>query len=149
MAATAKEIRQPEEKNCWAECPRSEAFDAGEKMVPCTWTPKIKQKPAGDPIKLKVRICLRGDLMDQTEDNFAPVCFFSTVRFVLVDAMILGWCTASVDWANTFTQATLDWLIHVSAPRGFRNKHGSNGCPRLVKSSHGSRLAPKNWHQHL
>ena len=46
MAAMAKEIRQLEEKNCWVECPKSEAFDAGEKAIPCTWTLKVKRNPA-------------------------------------------------------------------------------------------------------
>ena len=97
MAAMAEEIRQLEEKNCWAECPKSEAFDAGEKIVTCTWTLKIKQNPAGDPIKLKARTYLRGDLMDQIKGDFAPACFFGTARFALVASMILGWHTASVD----------------------------------------------------
>merc|ERR1712197_208282 len=114
MKAIEKEIRQLEEKNCWVECLKSEAFNAGEKVIPCTWTLKVKRNPAGDATKLKARICLRGDLMDQTEDNFAPVCFFSSVRFFLVTAMTLGWHTASVDWANAFTQATLEKPIHMS-----------------------------------
>ena len=108
MAAIAKEIRQLEEKQCLVECLKSEAKEKGEKIIPCTWVLRIKRNPTGDIIKLKARICLRGDLMDQNEDNFAPVCAWSSVRFYLVASMILGWTTVSVDWANAFIQATLE-----------------------------------------
>ena len=37
----------------------------------------------------------------------------------------------------------------MAIPWGFKSKYGSNGCLRLVKSLHGSRLAIKNWCQHL
>ena len=37
----------------------------------------------------------------------------------------------------------------MTTPRGFRNECGPAGHLRLVKSLCGSRLAPKNWHQHL
>ena len=87
--------------------------------------------------------------MDQTEDNFALVCFFSSVCFFLVTAMMLGWHTVSVDWANTMTQATLKKPIHMGTPRGFRNMCGSAGCLQLVKSSCGSQLAPKSSHEHF
>ena len=116
MAAIAKEIRQLEEKQCWVECLKSEAEEKGEKIIPCTWVLRIKRNPTGDIIKLKARICLRGDLMDQNEDNFAPVCAWSSVRFYLVASMILGWTTVSVDWANAFIQATLEKPIYMAIP---------------------------------
>ena len=83
--------------------------------------------------------------MDQTEENFSPVCAFSTVRFFLVSAMMLGWITHSADFSSAFTQAELEEPLFVSTPRGFKNKCGTNGCLRLLKNLCGSRLAPRNW----
>ena len=54
-----------------------------------------------------------------------------------------------VDWANAFIQETLEKPIYMAIPRGFKRKYGSDGCLKLMKSLYGSRLAPKNWYQHL
>ena len=148
-ASLAKEIKQLEDKGCWVETTKDEAMTSGQKIIPCTWVLRLKRNPAGDVIKLKARICLRGDLMNQDEDNFAPVVAFSTVRFFLVASMIMGWTTLSADWSNAFTQATLKEPIYMAIPRGFKSKFGSNGVLKLLKSLYGSRLAPKTWYQHL
>ena len=39
--------------------------------------------------------------------------------------------------------------MHMAIPRGFRSKFGAAGCLKLKKSLYGSRLAPKNWYNHL
>ena len=145
--AALKEIKQLEEKGCWEECLKSEAN--GAPIIPCTWVFRIKRNPAGDIIKRKGRICLRGDLMDSDEESFAPVCSWTSVRLFLVLAMIMGWKTVSVDWNNAFIQAILDKPIHMSIPRGFKSKYGHNGCVRLRRSLHGSKFAPRNWYMHL
>ena len=66
--------------------------------------------------------------MDQSEENFSPVCAFSVVRFFLVSAMTLGWMTHSANFASAFTQAELKEPLHMSTPRGFKNKCGNEGC---------------------
>ena len=147
LDASLKEIRQLEDKNCWEECLISDAN--GEPVVPCTWVFRVKRNPAGDIIKCKGRICLRGDLMDDDEESFAPVCAWSSVRLFLVIAMILGWTTVSVDWANAFIQALLKQPMYMATPRGFKNKFGQAGCVRLHRSLYGSKYAPRNWYMHL
>ena len=147
LDASLKEIRQLEDKNCWEECLKSDAN--GEPVVPCTWVFRVKRNPAGDIIKCKGRICLRGDLMDDDEESFAPVCAWSSVRLFLVIAMILGWTTVSVDWANAFIQALLKQPMYMATPRGFKNKFGQAGCVRLHRSLYGSKYAPRNWYMHL
>ena len=93
------EIQQLKQKNCWVETTKQEAWDAGQTITPCTWVSRLKRNPAGDIVELKSWICLQGDLMNQDEDNCAPVVAFSTVGFFLVASMILGWVTLSADWA--------------------------------------------------
>ena len=77
LAAALKEIRQLEGKKVWIECHKSEA--KGEQIVPCTWVFRYKQKPAGEILKCKARICLRGDLMIDDSDSYAPVVMWSTI----------------------------------------------------------------------
>ena len=146
-AAADKEIRQLESKGCWEECLRSEASE--EQIVPCTWVFRLKRDPAGDITKRKGRICIRGDLMDDDSENFAPVCSWTSVRLFLVLAMTMGWHTVSVDWANAFIQAVLQKPMYMALPRGYKGKHGKEGCLRLLRSLYGSRFAPRNWYQHL
>jgi hypothetical protein len=147
LAASANEIKQLEDKNCWEECLKSEAN--GEQIIPSTWVFRRKRNPAGDITKYKARICLRGDLMDGDEESFAPVCSWSSVRFFLVLAIIMQWKTVSVDWNNAFIQAILKKPIYMAVPRGFSSKYGSDGCVRLLRSLYGSKFAPRNWYMHL
>ena len=77
LAAALKEIRQLEKKNVWSECLRSEAN--GRQIIPCTWVFRYKRNPAGEIIKCKARICLRGDLMIDNADTYAPVVQWITI----------------------------------------------------------------------
>lgn len=79
LAAALKEIIQLQAKYCWEDSTKSEAIAANEKVIPCTWVFRFKRNPAGDIIKCKARICLRGDLMDDDQESFAPVCAWSSV----------------------------------------------------------------------
>ena len=85
IKAMLQEIEQLEEKECWVECTKASATS---KHVPCTWVLRIKRNPAGEAIKYKARICLRGDLMHGTKEFYAPVVSWSSVRFFLVFAMM-------------------------------------------------------------
>ena len=43
--------------------------------------------------------------MEGDEESYAPVVCWSSIRLLLVIAVILGWITVSVDCANAFVQA--------------------------------------------
>ena len=77
LEAALKEIRQLESKNVWSECLKSEA--KGRQIIPCTWVFRLKRNPAGEIIKHKARICLRGDLMVDDANTYAPVVQWSTI----------------------------------------------------------------------
>ena len=128
LEAVGKEIRTLEKKGCWVECLKSEAKEAGQKIIPCQWVLRVKRSPSGEMLEFKGRIVLQGDLMDQTEENFSPVCAFSAVQFFLVSAVMLDWITFSSDFGSAFTQSPLEKPLCMSTPRGFGNKHGDNGC---------------------
>lgn len=132
LAAALKEITQLETKGCWEECMKTDAVD--QKIIPCTWVFTLKRNPAGEITKRKARICLRGDLMLSDEESYAPVVSWSEIRMFLVLAMMMNWQTISIDWNNAFIQATLKTLMYMHTPRGLKNKHGFDGCLKLVKS---------------
>ena len=142
-----KEIRQLERKGVWTECLKSEV--KGQQMIPCTWVFRHKRNPAGEIIKCKARICLRGDLMIDDSETCAPAVQWSTICFFIICSIHPGWMTRSVDWVNAFPQAPLDKPMFMSTPRGFVNKCGKDGCLKVVQSLCGSKFAPRTWCLHL
>ena len=90
LAAANKEIHALEEKDCWDEILLSDV-PTNTQMLPTTWVFRIKRAPNGTIKKYTARLCARGDLQICTEDAYAPVVAFSTVRFVLVASLILEW----------------------------------------------------------
>ena len=77
LAVALKEIKQLEGKGVWTECLKSEA--GNEQIIPPTWVFRYKQNPASEIIKCKARICLRGDLMLDNSNSYAPVVQWSTI----------------------------------------------------------------------
>ena len=73
-----KEIKQLESKGYWSEVSKSEV-PKGELIIPNTWFFRYKQNLAGEILKCKVRICLRGDLMHDNAKSYAPVVAWSTI----------------------------------------------------------------------
>ena len=145
-AAALKEIRELEAKDCWDVVSKSSAKG---KIIPVTWVFRRKRSPDGQFRKFKARFCVRGDLMSDDLETFAPVVSWSTVRTFLVLAMTLKWKTVSVDWANAFVQATLDEPLWIHIPRGFIDSAGADCCLKLKKSLYGTNVAPRLWWQHL
>lgn len=145
LASSLKEIRQLEKKGVWTEVAKDEA--KGEQIMPCTWVFCYKRNPAGEIIKCKARICLRGDLMEDDSDACAPVVEKSAIKGFAGMTVMLNWISMKVDWVNAFPQAKLKKPMHMHTPRGFTNKCGRNGCLKLGWNLCGSKFAPINWYK--
>jgi histone deacetylase 1/2 len=148
IAAMLREIRELEAHGTWDEVYQSEA---GAKIVPTTWTFKIKRKPDNSIDKHKGRFCIRGDLeSDRKEDTtFAPLAAWSTIRIVLILAVILGWFTCTCDFSNAFVQAKIDKPTWIHLPRGFKSTLPGRACLSLNRSLYGSSISPRLWYEHL
>ena len=48
-------------------------------MILCTWVFGCERNLAGEIIKCEARICLRGDLMIDDSETYAPVVMWSTI----------------------------------------------------------------------
>ena len=105
--------------------------------------------PAGEIIKCKARICLRGDPMINNPETCAPVVQWRAICFFVICSIHLGWMTRSVNWVNAFPQAPSDKPTFMCTPRGFMNKCGEDRCSKAVRSLCGSKFAPRTWHLHL
>ena len=146
ILAALVEINGLIEKETWIE---EEQSLATSRILPGTWTFKLKRKPDGSIKKYKARYCVRGDLQDTREETHAPVCNFSSVRIFLVLSLLLGWITCNIDFTNAFVQAVLSSPVWIHLPRGFRSSRGRGTCLRLKKSLYGLRTAPRLWYEHL
>lgn len=135
------EITELENHTTWKEVPIEAAGDTP--ITPTTWVFRIKRNPDGTFKKFKARICVRGDLEKTIVESFSPVVAYSTVRFFLIMALFLGWDTISIDFANAFVQAYLDYDVFIHIPRGFRSSMPGKSCLKLVKSLYGLRVAPR------
>lgn len=101
IAAAEKEISDLTKRGTWKEVP---IRSATKKVLPGTWTFRLKRCPDGRPLKHKARFCVRGDLEETEEEHTSPVTSWTSVRIFLVLAMILGWQTCTIDFANAFVQ---------------------------------------------
>ena len=146
LKSAQNEIDALVKKQTWEEVKQEEAKT---KILPGTWVFRRKRTPDGRIKKFKARFCVRGDLQETTEDTFAPVVAWSTVRLFLVLCLYLKWQTVSIDFDNAFVQANLDNPVWIHLPRGFTSTLGQRMCLRLKKSLYGLSVAPKLWHAHL
>ena len=146
IAAAIAEVEGLVKQDTWIE---EDISCATSKILPGTWTFKLKRRPDGSIKKYKARYCVRGDLQEGNEETHAPVCDFTTVRIFFVFSLLLGWTTCTIDFVNAFVQAVLTSPVWIHLPRGFRSTKGKHTCLRLKKSLYGLRTAPRLWHEHL
>ena len=110
---------------------------------------RMQTNPAGEIIKCKAGICLRGDPMIDDLETCAPVVLWSAICFFVIVLIHLHWMTRSVNWVNAFPQALLEKPTFMCTPRGFMNRSGELGCLKVTQLLDGSKFAPRTWHLHL
>lgn len=142
--AAKKEIEQLEAHGTWV---LDEMSNATSRILPGTWVFKLKRDPDGNPTKFKARYCVRGDLQEGSDDTYAPVTAWPSVRVFLVFAMVMGWTTVSIDFSNAFVHATLEKPLWIHLPRGFHAGKPGKFCLRLKRSLYGTRDAPRLFYE--
>ena len=150
--AMDKEIESLENKGTWEVVDRS-SVPKGVKVIPGTWTQKVKRRPDGRLNKFKSRWCFRGDLeRDSYVGNpYAPLVGWPTVRASLLLAATHGWKSRQVDFTLAFCQSPQKREVYMELPQYYR----PNGCDgrdavlRLKKSLYGQMDSPKLFYEHL
>jgi hypothetical protein len=120
-------------------------------VLKSTWAMKIKRFPNGLIKKFKARFCVRGDMQIEGVDFFdtyAPVVQWSTIRLIMIIALLLNLANAQADVTAAFLHAPLDEgeEIFVDMPMGFKQP---GKVYKLKKSQYGLRQSPKNFFNYL
>ncbi|KAI0992165.1 hypothetical protein K3495_g16021, partial [Podosphaera aphanis] len=91
--------------------------------IPLRWVFTYKVDEAGYLLKFKARICVRGDLQPETdEDNYASTLAFQVFRVLMAIVAYFDLETLQVDAVNAFCNSPLDDEIYLYNPPGFGRK---------------------------
>src|SRR5579871_1963199 len=142
-AAAHKEIRTLIAKHTWDEV----AWPTGAaNILPTTWRFKYKQDTDGYVVKLKARLCARGDLQlgVNKQDVAAITGAYRTFRLLMALVAAFDLDVIQLDAVNAFVNADLDEEIYITRPDGYKEplKHS---CLKLRKALYGLRKSPKLW----
>ena len=150
------EISDLVERNAFDLVPRSQALQAGHNIVKSMWTYRRKRRPDGTISRYKARLVVRGDLQKQyynfsTNDTFAPVVEWSTVRMLFSLGVIEDWKTASIDFKSAFTQGQLPEPIYLELPPGYQkaNPHLADQVMKITTSLYGDQRAANLWYNKI
>jgi len=144
------------ERKAFELVPRSEVLRAGKKVIKSMWALRRKRKPDGSVSRYKGRLVVRGDLQKQfydftTNDTFAPVVEWSTVRMLFSLGVMHDWKTASIDFKSAFTQAQLPEPIYLELPPGYQkaNPHLADQVMKITTSLYGDQRAANLWYNKI
>ncbi|GKB55931.1 zinc finger, CCHC-type containing protein [Tanacetum coccineum] len=80
-------------------------------------------------------------------DNYAPVSRITTIRLLLALEAIHNLVIHQMDVKTTFFNGDLDEEVYMKQPEGFVMSGNGHKVCKLVKSLHGLKQAPKQWHK--
>ena len=157
IEAMKKEIGDHIRRKHWVVIRREEVSKKNRQLIPLVWSMKRKKDPTGEIIKWKARLCVGGHRQVKGVDywsTYSPVVAWSTVRLVLIFAIINNWTIQSIDFVQAFPQAdvqTETFLHPPRVPKGFKipdlptAKDFSTKCYKLLKNLYGACDASKIW----
>ena len=152
--AMEKEVHELEEAKTFEITPLSHV-PADVRIFPTVFTFRVKHDEHGNPVKLKARLCARGDL-EETEEGksfFSPTGSHTIVRLLLTLAGALNFYGEQVDIRNAFTAAPTppdsNYFIHPPPNRPQTNENGERIVYRCAKNLYGFRGAPKAFYEHM
>jgi hypothetical protein len=117
------------------------------KPIPLRWVYDYKFDSDGYLVRLKARLCVRGDKQPLNElETYAATLAAETMRFLLALAAYFDLEMRQYDAVTAFLNAELDEVIYTMLPPGF-------GAKELVwllrRALYGLRRSPHLWHNEL
>jgi hypothetical protein len=120
--AMKKEVDAHTLNQVW-ELKKRSGVPKGQMVMPSVWSMKRKRGIATREIyKWKARLNIDGFKQEEGVnfwESFAPVASWSTIRMVLILALIYRWDTRQIDFVLAYTQALVECELFMSIPRGF------------------------------
>ena len=153
ISATRKELKQLIDSGTFD---KDEKIRPGEPVIPITETNKVKLNRAGNLDKLKVRMCVRGDIQKKLtpdmEDTYSPAAAFRFLKLFLAHAASKKAKVHQGDVIGAFLQANMRSRVFVTLNKYygliFPEFQQFCGKPLLLKKAmYGMTLSGKYWYQ--
>jgi hypothetical protein len=154
IAAMERELLDHVEREHWEVIPISQV-PRFHKPIPMVWSMKRKRDPMGEITKWKARLCAHGGMSvygDTYWDTYSPVVSWSTVRLVMILALILNWEMRSIDFIMAFPQADVKTDIYMLLPKGTKlpkKKDPRRHLLKLKKNLYGLKDAGLTWFEFI
>jgi hypothetical protein len=119
IKAMHKELGDHIERKHWKVVPIG-SIPKGKRALPMVWAMKRKRNPLGEIIKVKARLCAGGHRSIENVDywdTYAPVVSWSTVRLMIIFALINNWHMESIDFVLAYPQAPIKTDIFMTPPK--------------------------------
>lgn len=124
---------------------------AASTILRAVWSHRRKTRPDGQIYKHKSRVCADGSQQKKGIDfheTFSPVVAWSTVRFLLILALVKNLKMRQVDYVQAFTQAPLEDDVYMQIPAGFYVDNPENNNHKVIKlkkTLYGLSQASRSW----
>ena len=154
IKAIVKEVNDHTENGHWKLIPTSEV-PKGTKVIDSVWSMKRKRDIRTREIKrYKARLNIHGGQQEygvHFTDTYSPVVNWSSVRTILLHAILKKWKMRQIDFVLAYPQAPIPFDNYMRLPKGIRTKGGSRDTHvlKLVKNIYGGRNSGLVWNQYL
>jgi hypothetical protein len=160
VQAMYKELQDHVNRRHWVVVPLK-SVPANKKPLPMVWSMKRKRNPIGEITKWKARLCAGGHKSIQFVDywsTYSPVVSWSTVRLLIIIAIINDWHMRSIDFVLAYPQAAVKTDIYMMPPKvppGFvipdlpTMSQRVSSVYKLLQNLYGLKDAGKTWYDHL
>jgi hypothetical protein len=118
----------------------------GNSVVGCRWVYKIKTNSDGSIERYKPRLVAKGYSQQygmDYEETFALVAKMTTIRTLIVVALVRQWHISQLDVKNAFLNGDLQADVYMAPPPGVSHYFGY--VCKLKKTFYGLKQEPRAW----
>jgi hypothetical protein len=155
LKAMEEEVNAHISNGNWEMVPRR-SVPAGVPVLPAVWAMRRKRRIATREVyKWKARLNLDGSKQVKGvnyQETYAPVAGWSTIRIVLMTAILKNWPTKQIDYVMAYSQADVDNdNMFMNIPKGFEvdSSQAEQWVLKLKKNLYGQKQAGRVWNKHL
>jgi hypothetical protein len=155
LKAMEEEVNAHISNGNWEMVPRR-SVPVGVPVLPAVWAMRCKRRIATREVyKWKARLNLDGSKQVKGvnyQETYAPVAGWSTIRIVLMTAILKNWPTKQIDYVMAYSQADVENdKMFMQIPKGFEldSAQAEQWVLKLKKNLYGQKQAGRVWNKHL